>query len=306
MTPVGRLAPSPSGRLHLGNVRTFLWAWLSARSAGGRVLLRVEDLDASRSKPGAAERIVDDLRWLGFDWDGDIVVQSRRLGFYRSVFERLAGKIYPCRCGRAELAGAQSAPHAGDVEPRYPGTCRNGIGEATPLAWRLKVEPGAVSFVDRLYGPTTYDVAKDVGDFVVARGPERPSYQLAVAADDVDQGVTEVVRGDDLLPSAARQILVCRALGVEPPAYGHVPLVLGPDGTRLAKRHGGAWLAELREGGARPERIIGELAASSGLGEGDATPACLLPRWSWARASRERWTLTPGTISAILGRAGPS
>lgn len=294
MMPVGRLAPSPSGRLHLGNVRTFLWAWLSARAAGGRVLLRIEDLDASRSRPGAVERIVDDLRWLGFDWDGEIVFQSRRKEFYRSVFERLAGKIYPCRCGRAEIA--QSAPHEGDAEPRYPGTCRDGIGASTPVAWRLRVEPGPVAFVDRLRGPVSYDVAKDVGDFVVARSPEQPSYQLAVAADDVDQGVTEVVRGDDLLPSAARQILVCRALGVEPPAYGHVPLVLGADGTRLAKRHGAAWLGALRDGGAKPERIIGRLAASSGLGEGDATPACLVKRWDWATLSRERLTLTPDAL----------
>lgn len=299
MTPVGRLAPSPSGRLHLGNVRTFLWAWLSARSAGGRVLLRIEDLDASRSKPGATERIVDDLRWLGFDWDGDIEVQSRRRNFYASVFARLAGKIYPCRCGRAGIAAAQSAPHEGDVEPRYPGTCRGGIGDATPAAWRLRVEPGPVSFVDRHRGPQAFDVAKEVGDFVVARSPEQPSYQLAVAADDVDQGVTEVVRGDDLLASAARQILACRALGVEPPAYGHVPLVLGADGTRLAKRHGGAWLGALREAGAKPERIIGLLAESSGLGEGDATPACLVPRWSWERASRERLTLTPELLRAF-------
>lgn len=297
MMPVGRLAPSPSGRLHLGNVRTFLWAWLSARAAGGRVLLRVEDLDASRTKPGAVERIVDDLRWLGFDWDGDIVVQSARRDFYRATFARLAGKIYPCRCGKSELA--QSAPHEGDVEPCYPGTCRAGIGASTPVAWRLRVEPGEVSFVDRLYGPRACDVAKDVGDFVVARSPDQPSYQLAVAADDVDQGVTEVVRGDDLLPSAARQILVCRALGVEPPSYGHVPLVLGADGTRLAKRHGGTWLAGLRDAGAKPERIIGLLAESSGLGEGDATPACLLPRWSWAKLSRERLTLTPDRLRAF-------
>lgn len=294
MTVVGRLAPSPTGSLHAGNVRTFLWAWLSARSQGGRVLLRVEDLDTPRVKPGVVEKMIDDLRWLGFDWDGPVEVQSARREHYREAHARLAGRIFPCRCTRAELAAAQSAPHEGDAEPRYPGTCRAFAGEG--VCWRLRVEPGPVAFTDRLFGPRSIDVGATVGDFVVARTPEQPAYQLAVVADDLAQGVTEVVRGDDLIPSTARQILVCRALGAAPPSYGHVPLVVGPDGKRLAKRHGDARIATLRERGVPPERIIGVLAGWSGLGEGDATPSCLLPKWSWERVNRERVVLTPGRL----------
>jgi glutamyl-tRNA synthetase len=236
MTVVGRLAPSPTGSLHVGNVRTFLWAWLSARSQRGRVLLRVEDLDTPRVKEGVVPKVIDDLRWLGFDWDGEIAVQSDRRAIYREVFAKLDGRVYPCRCTRGDIAAAQSAPHEGDQEPRYPGTCRSFGGPG--IAWRLRVEPGAVEFEDRLYGQQSIDVGATVGDFVVARTPEQPAYQLAVVGDDLAQGVTEVVRGDDLIPSTARQILVHRALGATPPAYAHVPLVVGTDGKRLAKRFG--------------------------------------------------------------------
>lgn len=297
MSAVGRLAPSPTGSLHAGNVRTFLWAWLSARAQGGRVLLRVEDLDQPRVKPGVVERMIDELRWLGFDWDGPVEVQSARRARYRAVFERLRGRIFPCRCTRAELAAAQSAPHEGDAEPRYPGTCRGFGGEG--LCWRLRVEPGPVDFEDRLFGPQSIDVGAAVGDFVVAKTPEQPAYQLAVVADDLDQGVTEVVRGDDLIPSTARQILVHRALGAAPPAYGHVPLVVGPDGRRLAKRHGDARIATLRERGVPARRITGVLAAWSGLGAGDASPAELLPRWSWDSVSRGRVILDHGRLREL-------
>jgi glutamyl-tRNA synthetase len=301
MGVVGRLAPSPTGSLHVGNARTFLWAWLSARSAGGRVLLRIEDLDTPRAKPGVVERLIDDLCWLGFDWDGPVEVQSRRRDLYRAVFERLRPRLFPCRCTRAELAAARSAPHEGDAEPRYPGTCRAGTDGAEPRAWRLRVEPGPVRFADRLFGDRAIDVGAEVGDVAVAKSPEQPAYQLAVVADDLAQGVTEVVRGDDLIPSTARQILIHRALGETPPAYGHVPLVVGPDGARLAKRHGDARIASLREAGARPERIVGALAAWSGLGAGDAMPADLISRWSWDRVSKERVVLT----SERLRELGP-
>jgi glutamyl-tRNA synthetase len=297
MTVVGRLAPSPTGSLHVGNVRTFLWAWLSARSRRGRVILRVEDLDTPRVKEGVVPKMIDDLRWLGFDWDGEIAVQSERRALYRDVFARLAGKVYPCRCTRGDIAAAQSAPHEGDQEPRYPGTCRSFGGPG--IAWRLRVEPGAVEFVDRLYGPQSIDVEAAVGDFVVARTPEQPAYQLAVVADDLAQGVTEVVRGDDLIPSTARQILVHRALGATPPAYAHVPLVVGTDGKRLAKRFGDAQIATLRAKGIPPERIIGALADWSGLGAGDATPACLVPKWSWDKVSPERIVLTPERLATL-------
>lgn len=297
MTVVGRLAPSPTGSLHVGNVRTFLWAWLSARSQGGRVLLRVEDLDTPRVREGVVPKMIDDLRWLGFDWDGPVVVQSERREQYRAVFERLRGRIFPCRCTRGDVAATQSAPHEGDQEPRYPGTCRDFGGPG--IAWRLRVDPGVVDFDDRLVGPRSIDVAGTVGDFVVAKSPEQPAYQLAVVADDLAQEVTEVVRGDDLIPSTARQILLHRALGEKPPAYGHVPLVVGTDGKRLAKRFGEAQIAQLRAKGVPPERLIGVLADWSGLGAGDATPACLLPRWSWERVRRERIVLTSERLSAL-------
>lgn len=298
MTVVGRLAPSPTGSLHVGNVRTFLWAWLSARSQGGRVLMRVEDLDTPRVKPGVVEKMLDDLRWLGFDWDGEPVVQSAGRDRYREIHARLSGRIFPCGCKRADLLAAQSAPHEDDQDLRYPGTCRDST--AAGISWRLRVDPGRIEFTDRLYGPQAIDVAGTVGDFVVAKTPEQPAYQLAVVVDDIDQGVTEVVRGDDLIPSTARQILLYRALGAAPPAYGHVPLVVGPDGRRIAKRHGDARIATLRDAGVPPERIIGILAEGSGLEGGDATPACLLPKWSWERVSRERVTLTPEALRRFV------
>jgi glutamyl-tRNA synthetase len=297
MAVVGRLAPSPTGSLHVGNVRTFLWAWLSARSQAGKVLLRVEDLDTPRVREGIVPKMIDDLRWLGFDWDGDVVVQSERREGYRSVFERLAGRVYPCRCTRGDIAAAQSAPHEGDQEPHYPGTCRDFGGPG--IAWRLKVEPGLVKFADRFYGPQSIDVAGTVGDFVVAKTPEQPAYQLAVVADDLAQGVTEVVRGDDLIPWTGRQILLHRALGEMPPAYGHVPLVVGTDGKRLAKRFSDVQIATFRARGISPERLIGVLAEWSGLGAGDATPSCLVPRWSWDRVNRERIVLTAERLASL-------
>jgi len=297
MTVVGRLAPSPTGSLHVGNVRTFLWAWLSARSQGGKVLLRVEDLDTPRVREGVVPRMIDDLRWLGFDWDGDVVVQSERGDYYQDQFSKLDGRIYPCKCTRGDIAAAQTAPHEGDQEPRYPGTCRDFKGPG--IAWRLRVDPGIVEFDDRFHGRQSIDVAGTVGDFVVAKSPRQPAYQLAVVVDDLAQGVTEVVRGDDLIPSTARQILLLRALGTRPPAYGHVPLVVGTDGKRLAKRFGDAQIATLRAKGVSPERIIGVLAEWSGLGAGDATPSCLVPKWSWDRVSRNRIVLTPERLASL-------
>jgi glutamyl-tRNA synthetase len=297
MTVVGRLAPSPTGSLHVGNVRTFLWAWLSARSQGGKVLMRVEDLDTPRVREGVVPKMIDDLRWLGFDWDGEVVVQSRRREYYRDVFAKLMNTLYPCKCTRGDIAAAQSAPHEGDQEPKYPGTCRDFKGPG--IAWRLRVEPGLVEFDDRFHGHASIDVAGTVGDFVVAKAPDQPAYQLAVVADDLDQGVTEVVRGDDLIPSTARQILLLRELGAKPPVYGHVPLVVGTDGKRLAKRFGDAQIATLRAKGVSPERIIGALAEWSGLGAGDSTPSCLLPKWSWDRVSRERILLTADKMNSL-------
>lgn len=289
---VGRLAPSPTGALHLGNVRTFMIAWLRARSRGGRVVFRMEDLDHPRDKPGAAREAVEDLRWLGFDWDEEFV-QSERRDLYRTVLRSLVekGLVYPCTCSRADVEHAQSAPHAGE-QLRYPGTCRGryagwneaaaAIGPRIPC-WRFRVPEGAVvSFDDAFSGRFEQDVPRVLGDFPMARDEGGAGYTLAVVVDDAAMGVTEVVRGDDLLAATPAQILLQRALGLPTPAYCHVPLVVGPDGKRLAKRHGDTRIASYRAAGVRPERLIGALAAScgwAGKGESLALPD-LLPRFS--------------------------
>jgi len=273
---VGRLAPAPTGALHLGNARTFAIAWIRARQAGGRLLFRLEDLDHPKVKPAAAEQAYRDLAWLGLDWDNDPVVQSERLGLYRDMLSRLrnAGKIYPCICTRKELDSLQSAPNAGEdmVERRYPGTCRGRFANADEAmaasgkeaAWRFLVDEGAVTtFVDGVHGAQSSVLSEWSGDFPVARG-DRAGYQLAVVVDDHAQCVTEIVRGDDLLPSTHRQLALYNAFGWRPPAFYHVPLVVGPDGRRLAKRHGDTRLSVLRERGVGPEKALGWIAASCG------------------------------------------
>ena len=267
---VGRLAPSPTGALHLGNVRTFAIAWLRARACGGKVIMRMEDLDHPRDKPGAADQALDDLRWLGFDWDEEHV-QSARRPFYRATLERLPA--YPCVCSRRDVESAQSAPHDGD-QLHYPGTCRGRFAtwEAAAAAcaprtpcWRFKVPPATtVRFVDAFAGPFEQDVSAALGDFPLARDPDGAGYTLAATADDLDMGVTEVVRGDDLLPATPPQLLIAEALGRTPPSYCHVPLVVGPDGRRLAKRHGDTRIAAFRAAGVRPGQILGWLARSCG------------------------------------------
>jgi glutamyl-tRNA synthetase len=271
----------------LGNARTALLAWLAARSSAGALVMRVEDLDGPRVRPGLETRILDELRWLGLDWDEGPDVdgpfgpyrQSERSGRYTVALDRLraAGLAYPCFCSRAEIAQASQAPHASDEGPRYPGTCRDLPQEERaaravrrPPAWRFRVPEGPVSFQDGVHGPCSFDVAATVGDFVVARADGVASYQLAVAIDDAAMGITDVVRGDDLLPSTSRQILLYRALGLPVPRFAHVPLVVGEDGERLAKRHGALSLGELRERGADPEAVVGMLAAISGLAPPEA------------------------------------
>lgn len=303
--PISRLAPSPTGALHLGNIRTFMWAWLSIRAQNGTMLMRIEDLETPRVKPGIAEKMLDDLRWLGFDWDGETSVQTQRRAYYAEIFERLKtlGAVYPCTCTRGDmLAASQGAPNEGDHELRYPGTCRS-RSESDVLercarnqrdpAWRLKTSPESIEFDDLLSGPQSADPHAEVGDFIVARAPDNPAYQLAVVADDIASNVTEVVRGDDLIPSTARQLLIYRLLNAPAPRYGHVPLVVGPDGKRLAKRHGDARIASFRERGVRPERIIGTLARWSGLAaDRDAKLSDLISLWSWKKVNRERVILT--------------
>lgn len=274
VTVVGRLAPSPTGRLHLGHARSFLLAWWSARSQGGRVVLRIDDLDAQRVLPGSLEAILEDLRWLGLDWDGEPLLQSTRAAAHREALESLerAGAVYPCVCTRREIATAATAPHESDGEIRYPGTCREDPARATgaapgTFALRFRSPPGTVRWMDRVHGPVGFDVAGTVGDFVLARKDGAASYQLATVLDDAHQGVTEVLRGDDLLPSAARQRLLAEALGLPLPSQAHVSLVVDARGRRLAKRDGAVTLQELRRGGVSPDRICRWAARSAGFTE---------------------------------------
>jgi glutamyl-tRNA synthetase len=274
----GRFAPSPTGRLHLGNARSALLGWLQARAAGGQFLLRVEDLDRARCRPQYVDELMRDLEWLGLTWDEPPLFQSERDDVYREALTRLEqrGLVYPCFCTRAEIARAASAPHGLSEEgPRYPGTCaRLTAGEiserslARTPAYRFRAQPGEVRFVDGLQGPYSQDVETVVGDFVVRRNDGVASYQLAVVVDDAATGITHVLRGDDLLSSTPRQLQLYAALGLTAPEFFHVPLVLGEDGKRLAKREGAFALAELRERGLPPERVLGLLAAWSGLGDG--------------------------------------
>jgi glutamyl-tRNA synthetase len=270
------LAPSPTGALHLGNARTFLLAWLSVRSRNGTLLLRIEDIDGPRVKPEATQQTIDDLRWLGLDWDGEVVVQSGRLASYRAAAERLlaGGHAYPCVCTRSEVEDAASAPHeaprANDDGPVYPGTCRGRFADLAAAraatgrdaALRFRVDVDAVPFADGFAGAQPGRVR---GDFVVQKRDGGPAYQLAVVVDDAAMGVTEVVRADDLLPSTPRQLLLYGALGLAAPAFVHVPLVVGGDGKRLAKRHGDTSLRHLRAQGVSGARLVGHLAFLCGL-----------------------------------------
>jgi glutamyl-tRNA synthetase len=276
--PRTRLAPSPTGALHLGNARTFLVNWALARQQSWQTVLRIDDLDGPRIKPGAATEAIDTLQWLGLDWNEGPFFQRSDLSPYRTALERLAaqGDVYPCRCTRREIeAAALSAPHGDEHERRYPGTCRPRERVAVSpeqlndagAAWRLRVPDGATSFKDQFAGPHTYDIQAASGDFLVATKDGLPSYQLAVVVDDARQGIDRVVRGDDLLGSTHRQRLLQDRLGIGPsPQYFHLPLVVGEDRRRLAKRHGDSRISHYRERGAAPERIIGLLAEWCGLG----------------------------------------
>ena len=267
-----RLAPSPTGALHLGNARTFLVNWAIARQRGWRVVLRIEDLDTPRVKGGAIEQTIDTLAWLGLDWDEGPTIQSEDLSAYAGAMRTLAarGLVYPCELTRAQIERAVSAPNEGDAETPFPRSLRPRISsrafEDTGSNWRLVVEPGEVGFVDAFVGARAFDPSREIGDFVVWTKRRCPSYQLAVVVDDAAQGITQVVRGDDLLPSTARQLTLWRALGLgREPTYTHLPLVRGADGRRLAKRHGDTRLITYRERGVSPERVIGLLASWSGL-----------------------------------------
>ena len=270
---VTRLAPSPTGALHLGNARTFLVNWALARRSGWKIILRIEDLDGPRVKPGAIEGTIEILRWLGMDWDEGPIVQSHDLEPYRAAMRTLAGVglAYPCELTRAQIEAAASAPQEGTGESVFPASlrpeirCRAFDDEMTN--WRLVVPDEAVRFDDEFAGAQARNPATSVGDFVVWTKRGQPSYQLAVVVDDARQGVTRVVRGDDLIDSAARQILLYRALRLAKsiPSYTHLPLVVGADGKRLAKRHGDTRLDSYRAAGVSAGRVIALVARWCGM-----------------------------------------
>lgn len=267
-----RLAPSPTGALHVGNARTFLVNWALARRNGWKIVLRIEDLDGPRVKEGAIEQTVDLLRWLGMDWDEGPFVQSSDLSPYVGAARELAlrGMIYPCELTRAQIEAAASAPQEGTHEIPFPRSMRpevmSRVFEDAGTNWRFVTPDETVTFVDEFAGAQSRRPCDTVGDFVVWTKRAQPSYQLAVVVDDARQGVTRVVRGDDLLDSGSRQILLFRALGAgRIPSYTHLPLVVGADGKRLAKRHGDTRLDVYRAKGVPAERVIGWVARSCGL-----------------------------------------
>lgn len=269
--------------------RTFLIAWISARAAGGRVLLRIDDLDQARVKSGYVEQAIADLQWLGLEWDGEPLYQSQRSDAYAVVLDQLraAGMVYPCVCSRREIEMALHAPHAGDEAPRYPGTCRGKpvSVEGRAPAWRFAADGAPVEFEDGLRGRCSLET----DDFVVFRNDGIAAYQLATVVDDAFQGVTEVVRGDDLLSSTPRQLLLYRALGLTPPRFLHVPLVLDAAGERMAKRRDSTRLAALREAGVPAPEVVGALAASCGwAADGERLmPGQLISRFDLGKLPRQ-------------------
>jgi glutamyl-tRNA synthetase len=303
--PTGRLAPSPTGRLHLGHARTFLLAWWRARSRGGRVLLRLEDLDRERVKPGMEDECLRDLEWLGLDWDGAPLRQSDDTGPMEAALARLLarGAAYACACSRKDIERAASAPHAEDGERRYPGTCRErALDPADPMVRgvRLRVPEGELALADGCAGPFRADVQREAGDFLLARRDGAYAYQLAVVVDDARTGVDEVLRGDDLLPSAARQWHVQAALGLAHPRWFHVPLVVDAAGARLAKRRDDLALAALRARGVDPRAVVAWAAASSGQDLPERVRAHeVLPRFDLARLPHAPAVLDDSRLAAL-------
>ena len=292
----GRFAPSPSGRMHLGNLWSCLLAWLAARSQGGRMVLRLEDLDPDRCTQDWCDQVMRDLEWLGLDWDNEPVYQSRRTDIYRTAFARLEerGLVYPCYCTRAERLAA-SAPHRSDGVAVYDGRCRrlspqerSELARTRRPAWRVEVPEETVSFTDRIQGPFSQNLAHECGDFILRRSDGVYAYQLAVVVDDAAMGVTQVVRGSDLLDSTPRQIWLQEELGLPHPEYGHVPLLLAPDGRRLAKRDRDQELGELQSRYTASE-LVGRLAHLAGLIPEPVpiTPAELVPLFSWEKLPKE-------------------
>lgn len=316
-TITGRFAPSPSGRMHLGNAFSCLLAWLSARSMGGELVLRQEDLDPARCRREYADQLEEDLRWLGLDWDrggsagGAAYYQSRRRDIYAHYLNLLEGKglLYPCFCSRGELH-ASSAPHASDGSLLYAGICRNLTpdqrAERAKLrrpALRVRVpEDRVISFSDGLQGRYAESLSQACGDFILRRSDGVHAYQLAVVVDDALMGVNQVVRGRDLLSSTPRQLWLQEVLGLPHPAYYHVPLLCSDDGRRLSKRDGDLDLGALRAAGTRPEQVVGQLACWAGLLDRPepVTAAELLPDFSWDRVTR--WDINVRAQKTFLNR----
>lgn len=292
----GRFAPSPSGRMHMGNLWSCLLAWLSARSVGGGMVLRLEDLDPDRCRPEYCGQIMRDLEWLGLDWDGEPVYQSKRTEVYRQAFQRLEQQdiIYPCFCTRAERLAA-SAPHRSDGAAVYDGRCgrlteaeREELSRTRRPAWRVRVPEQVIAFRDLLKKDYKEDLKRDCGDFILRRSDGVFAYQLAVVVDDAAMGVTQVVRGSDLLSSTPRQLWLQERLSLPHPEYGHLPLLLAPDGRRLAKRDRDLELGRLQEKYTAPE-LVGRLAFAAGLTDRPEaiSPRELLPLFSWEKLPRE-------------------
>lgn len=310
-----RLAPSPTGALHLGNARTFLINYLLARQNGWRILLRIEDLDGPRIKKGADQQAIDDLKWLGLDWDDGPIYQSTRLPAYQAALQTLlaTGHAYPCVCSRSEVHSAASAPHAEDRSPVYPGTCRGrfkSVEDATRAtgkapAIRFRVPDETIEFNDCFAGTKRFDVPRELGDFVIAKADGTAAYQLAVVVDDAEMGVTRVVRGDDLVDSTPRQVLLYRALGLSTgqPHYWHLPLVVGTDGRRLAKRHGDTRLSFYRERGVAPGRVLQLLARWCGMNSTPepSTAADLLPLFDPSLVPRQPLVFTADDDAWLRG-----
>lgn len=317
-----RLAPSPTGALHLGNARTFLLNWLLARQRGWRIHLRIEDLDGPRVRRGADLQAIEDLRWLGLDWDAGPTYQGGRGTAYRAAVDRLiaAGRAYPCICTRREVELAASAPHAEDGAAVYPGTCRGRFGsiaEAAAAAGgrapavRFQVDDGAFAFADDFAGERRWErPGEQLGDFVIQKSDGTAAYQLAVVVDDAEAGVTHVVRGDDLIDSTPRQIMLYHALGMGAavPQYLHLPLVVGEDGRRLAKRHGDTRLATYREAGVPAGRVRALLARWSGVEAGDGGDCsfeALLSAFRLDRVPRLPVTFTAADDAWLRGGGRP-
>ena len=298
---VGRFAPSPSGRMHLGNLWSGLLAWLSARSMGGSMVLRLEDLDPDRCKQEYCDQVMRDLEWLGLSWDNVPIYQSQRTEAYREAFEQLRDKglIYPCYCTRAERLAA-SAPHRSDGAAVYDGRClhlppelKREYENTRRPAWRVEVPQKTITFRDLCQGEYGEDLKTACGDFILRRSDGVYAYQLAVVVDDAMMGVNQVVRGSDLLDSTPRQLWLQEQWGFGHPEYGHVPLLLSPDGRRLAKRDRDKELGQLQKQYTAPE-IVGKLAFAAGLidKEQAITPTELIPLFDWKKVPRGDLTIT--------------